>query len=221
MTATTTNANGQPTGAQHHLDALYQKLVPTITVPLFSPFEPLQTIGHRFLNAKDGLYLEIRNSWLYARIKESEARVPRPYGEVGQCVEFLYGDAPNDLIAKFKEQARTAFPLETGAWITWTQSIGFRYHPTKVISASGVHLNYAAPDLEEGETLVLDLHSHGKHSAFFSEDDNRDDQFGVYFSGVVGKCADPVQDMAMRLCVMGMYLEIREVLGILGNKTKE
>jgi PRTRC genetic system protein A len=57
--------------------------------------------------------------------------------------------------------------------------------------------------LEEGEFLVLDLHSHGKFDAYFSERDDADDAGSMKFSGVIGNLNTGTPTTVMRLNLLG------------------
>lgn len=191
-------------------DQVLQASAPTMMVPRFSPFEPLQTIGHRFLVAADGMWLELRRAWLYLRLPLAEqTMVAMPYGSVTPETEIVFGKVPRSLLDEFVEQAKACFPDETAAWIVWNEKTGaMRLLPLAATSASTAHVNYECQRLEEGEHAVIDLHSHGKHKAFFSRMDNADDRGDVKLAGVVGNLDQPEHTFAFRLCALGLFIKL-------------
>lgn len=202
----------------HPLDALLQSLAPTVVVPRHGAFVPLDAPGQRFLVSSDRLWLELRTTWLYLRYPiTTPTRVPMPGGDVTTHLELLYGETPFYLFERFKEQAKRQCPDETGAWITWSADNGFRYYELEATFASGDLLRYKCPDLADGEELVFDLHSHGRHDAFFSPTDDEDDRGHIRFAGVVGNADKSDQEMVMRLCAKGEFIDMDEVFSNLGQ----
>lgn len=200
----------------HPLDKVLQSVAPTVMVPLHGSFEPLAVNGHRFLAAKDGLWLEIRTSWLYLCFPlAQQSTVAMPYGALEPHIDLLYGEPPQRMLERFQEQARVEYPNETAAWITWSKDRGFTYYELDAISAGGSHIRYRCPNLSEGEELVFDLHSHGRHHAFFSKQDDDDDKSGVKIAIVVGHCNASEQDTKTRLCAKGKYIDLGEVFDML------
>ena len=70
-----------------------------------------------------------------------------------------------------------------------------------------LYRGYRIGDLGEGEVLAVDLHSHGRLGAFWSADDDRDDN-GVRVCGVFGNvdCATPTA--RFRLVLNGHYVPL-------------
>lgn len=56
--------------------------------------------------------------------------------------------------------------------------------PTQKVASASVDFKY--DDVEEHHVIVVDVHSHNNMSAFWSPRDNKEDEKGVWFSGVVG-----------------------------------
>lgn len=191
-------------------DLALQGLTPTVMVPAFETMACLDRPGHRFLVSRNGLWIELRRAWLHARLPVAlQDAVPMPYGEVTQVVDLSCGRVPKELLDEFIGQARDALPNECGAVVAWHERTGaFRLVPLHALEASPGHLKYEPADLEEGEHLVLDLHSHGKADAFFSRTDNRDDIAAVKIAGVVGKVDQPNPSFAFRLCALGQFVKM-------------
>lgn len=188
-------------------DQLLQQLAPTVMVPRFGALKPLQAVSHRFLQGANGLFLEVRRAWLYARVKLQDAGpVAMPYGEVTEQFEMTCGPVPLSLIQRFAELAREHCPNEAACWVVWNERSGvFSMREVGVREASAGHIHFDRPRLEDDEHLVLDMHSHGRFGAFFSQTDNEDDKGEVKLSVVLGDCDKVTQSTAMRLCLMGKF----------------
>ena len=192
-------------------DELLQHLTPTLMVPRFGQFEPLQNPGHRFLMASDGLWLEINRAWLYARTQCAPllGQVPVPYGTVTPCVELRCGRIAPAILEQFVVMARAALPNETAAAVIWNDETGAMHlQPRKELHASAAHVTVEAVSLAEHEHLVMDLHSHARYPAGFSNEDNIYDRAGVYAAGVVGNVDQEHPTYAFRLCLLGLFLSM-------------
>ena len=81
-------------------DVALQSLTPTVMVPLFGEFEMLASSGHRFLSAKDGLWIEARRPGIYSRQPIARQNiVAMPYGKVASCIEWR----PNWAVARSRK----------------------------------------------------------------------------------------------------------------------
>ena len=191
-------------------DQMLQQLTPTVMVPRFGALEPLQRVSHRFLQGANGLFLEVRRAWLYARVKLQEAGpVAMPYGEVSEAFEMTCGPVPLDLIQRFSGSARTQCPNEAACWVVWNEQSGaFSLRDVGVREVSAGHIHFDRPRLEDGEHLVLDMHSHGRSGAFFSRTDNEDDKGEVKLAIVLGDCDKMTQSTVVRLCLLGKFIAL-------------
>jgi len=192
-------------------DVVLQTLTPTVMVPKFGAFKALETPGHRFLVAADGLWLEIRRAWLYARMPITTKRgsVPIPCGELTPCLELKFGKVPRALLSKFVEQAKADLPNESAAAIIWNERTEeMRLQPLEAVRAGPGHITFNQPSLEDGEHLVVDLHSHATTPAFFSGTDNRDDRTAIKVAGVVGDLDKQDPTYAFRLCALGTFITL-------------
>lgn len=189
-------------------DQALQAVTPTVMVPRFTAFEPLVSNGHRFLSASDGLWLEVRRPWLYLRKRIAEqTKVAMPYGILTEEMEFA-GRIPRYLIDEFVQEAARRCPSECAAWVTWHESTWrWQLRHLEEQSASADHVDVIRPVLPDGEHLVLDLHSHGRGSAFFSRQDNLDDHGEYKIAGVVGH-VDTQPVLLLRLCAGGLFIPI-------------
>jgi len=183
-------------------------------VPAFSPLEELSQPGERYLAAADGLWLELRRAWLYARLPIAPSLYPLPYGTTSRRVT-LVAPIPMSLIEQFIRQAAACSPKETAGSILFTESTGtYRYRPADIQHASAGAVKYLLPVLDEGDHLVVDLHSHGQFGAFFSSTDDVDDAGSVKIALVVGNCDSGSPSLAVRLCIKGMFLDISSAWGL-------
>lgn len=197
----------------HHLDAIVQSITPTVMAPCYGALQGLEECGQRYIAARDGLYLEVRRRWLHALWRVSSVRpASLPYGAVTPAIRLLCGKPPKRFLARFKEAAREAFPLETAAWITWSATTGhFLYRTPEMRSRTRAHVAYERPVLEEGEYLVVDMHSHGGYPAGFSAKDDADDRGEVKLSLVIGHCDQAQPSVAIRLSALGHFLPLERL----------
>lgn len=190
-------------------DTLLQAACPTLMVPKFGSFEPLDKPGQRYLSACDGLWIEIRRPWLHLLWPIAvQDDFTMPYGALEKKVELAFNKIPPPLIEQFLTDATAAFPNEFGAWLVWNDEEKERvYRPLEATEATGAFLQFERPTLADHESLAVDLHSHGRHRALFSTTDNRDDRGEVKIAGVYGSL-DREITTAFRLCTGGKFISI-------------
>lgn len=61
--------------------------------------------------------------------------------------------------------------------------------------------------MADDETVAVDLHTHGRAPAFWSADDDRDDQ-GIKVAGVFGLLDQPRPMARFRLVINGLYQDL-------------
>jgi len=134
---------------------------------------------------------------------------PTPYGALEKKIETSFGKIPVDLIGQFLVDARESFPNEFGAWLIWDdRSKQLRYQAMHSIEAGPAYLAAIRPDLEDHESLAVNLHSHARLKAFFSSEDNRDDRHEVKISGVIGSLDKDQPTAAFRICTGGVFIDL-------------
>lgn len=192
------------------LDIALQAVTPTVMVPRFGPFEPLTRSGHRFLAAADGLWLEVCRPWMYLRRRlAAQSTVAMPYGSLQEDMTLSFGTVPRDLVKSFADYARTRCPNECAAWVVWNErTSAFSMRILAETSVGEEHVTVVRPKLDNGEHLVVDLHSHGRLPAFFSSEDNEDDRGEVKISGVVGNCDQDQLTVKFRFCANGLFIPL-------------
>lgn len=192
------------------LDIALQTAVPTLMVPKYGDLPPLDRNGHRFLAAKDGLWMEVKRNWLHLRLPlVRQLKVAMPYGSVDPLMEFAFERLPSQLVEAFALEAKQQCPIETAGWIVRNLETGeFRLMMLESLDQSRAHVHFVRPQLDDAEEMVIDLHSHGAFDAFFSGQDDIDDAGEVKISVVVGNCDREIPSVAVRLCALGMNLTL-------------
>jgi PRTRC genetic system protein A len=190
-------------------DALLWSLAPTVTAPLFGP--PLASLtgsGHRFIFAQNGIWLELSRPWIYVLTPVSSAiSVKVPAGELTQKIQ-LRKSLPLPMVQQFRDVAMQLSDREQAAFITMTEDQVFHLRQVDVVHNSDSGIHYNCPALAPGEEVVVDMHSHAHHDADFSPIDDQDDAEMVVISLVVGNCDQVQPSFAMRLCVLGKFINL-------------
>lgn len=192
-------------------DLALQRSCPSICVPRFSAFEQSEVCGERVLVAANGVFLEVTRKWghFIRKVGVFPLNTPLPYGEMVPFTQLAMEKLPRHLLEQFNELARQSSHVEIGASVVWNELNGtFRLLPSEAVDAGAGHLKYKLPDLQDGDHVVIDCHSHSKFSAFFSETDDADDRHAVKFSYVVGNCDQDRLSMKLRLCIKGLFENI-------------
>ena len=186
-------------------------------VPRFGNLERLTENGHRFLAADTGLWLEVHRPWVHIIWPMAlQFSVAMPYGTLEPSIQFAFDSLPLEMLTKFREDARKTLPNESAAWITWNdQTREFAYRPLAATSAGAAHLKLDRPALNDNEHLVIDIHSHARIPAFFSPEDNEDDDGEVKLSVVVGQLgSDQQSNTKLRLCANGLSISSAEMRAV-------
>jgi PRTRC genetic system protein A len=201
------------------VDAYVAQTTPVLTVPKAAPLDKLAIPGHRYLVAEGGMYVEYMRPWCRGVMRTAESTLSLPFGAVKPCFELLCGPLPRHLVAKFLLVAREHFPVEVAAWITWdaTRAGTDEAWDLRILnerSAGTAHVHFERPLLPPDVHLVIDLHSHGRHGAGFSLEDDDDDRKAseVKLAGVFGNVDRDQPTVARRLCVLGTFHPFGESL---------
>ena len=190
-------------------DAALQQSCACMSMPMYGSL-PAYEEGQRMVVGRNGLFLQMRTPWLdcTVRVGEVSPRLALPYGSVAEHVGFRFGTIPRRLLDEFIAAARQALPDETaGALIhdAATHRLTLRLHDAE--SADTEHVRYRIADIAEGETLAVDLHSHGHAPAFWSPDDDADDN-GVRVCGVFGYLDRAQPTAKFRLVLNGHFVTL-------------
>lgn len=168
---------------------------------------PLREIApgqRRLVCAANGLYAEARSPALHLRSLIGAGMTP--YGQADEIVRPAAGPVPLGLISQFVAAAQ-ATPQQEIAGVIELAEGGYALRLLGPISASAGHVSYSDSDVDD-DRLVIDLHSHGPHAAYFSSQDDRSDlsRRGPYIAMVVGRCFSEQPELSARL-VMPPYLQ--------------
>lgn len=186
---------------------------PTLMQPSRDELPPCPLNTHRYVAARDGLYLQARTVGLSLckRISKCEFGT-LPYGSVDEYVRLIGGRIPQSVYSDILARARAALPDEYACLILYDPSSGYRLHEPGVESRSDGHIRYLTNDYDP-EAVVVDLHTHGYGAAFFSWVDDEDDRnSGVHISVVLGDCNQPVPSQVARLVVHGHLIPVQIAL---------
>jgi PRTRC genetic system protein A len=189
----------------NNMDEALLKAFPLIAVPASGREPPAGDYGTRYLVGRHGLSREITLPWVRVCRLIAASALPLPYGVVADAVEFRCGPIPLDVIQQFVAHARQEQPLEVAGVFLWNAARdSWRYACRTLISVSGAHLQYQEVRCGEGEHLVVDAHSHGRHAAFFSAQDSADDAGAMKIGLVLGNLDQARPTSKMRLCMAGL-----------------
>ena len=147
-----------------------------------------------YILASNGLFIKAENRLIEARIPVAECEV-RGLAPLETKAVLTYGSIPQ----RFFDLALDVFLADPGS-----------EHYVAVTGDAGYHFYYPLQDnnggsgaYEVGNSVVLELHSHGKGSAVFSPQDNRDET-GMGLYGVVGRL-DTTPVVKLRIGVYGYF----------------
>lgn len=204
----------------NNMDKAILNAFPLVAVPTSEPLPGHTQCGTRYLVGKAGLMREITLPWirLVHSVATCDADITLPYGTVGSSAELWCSEVPAELIRQFTADARQALPNEIAAALIWNSTLNeWRYAVRRSLRATPGYVSFEEVRLEDDEHLVVDIHSHGMHRAYFSSTDDEDDYGAMKFSVVLGNLDKPTPSSAIRLCMAGRYFpaSINE-LGVLG-----
>ncbi len=155
-----------------------------------------QGIGYDYVLGAGGLYVQSESAHLTARVLVAPATV-RGLAPVSEKLTPSHGPIPAHVFELGLAWMLAAPDTERFFAVRWD---GGAYRlvvpPQEGTSAS---LTYQPPT-----GVVAEFHSHGRHGAFFSATDDRDEQgFRVY--GVVGRLDTPEPELTLRVGIYGHF----------------
>lgn len=163
------------------------------------------------LVGRDGMMLVLRRAWL--ELDQHISPPPPgylPYGLAGpdRC-KLRCGLVPAQIFEAIDRHFASTAPCEAAAFVTWNETTkAFSLVLPEVLDATTSRLVYRPPVLAPGEHLVIDAHSHGSGSAYFSSTDDADDQHATKIAIVIGGYGTAEKTIAMRLCASGAYIPL-------------
>jgi PRTRC genetic system protein A len=187
-------------------DAALRATCPCVSMPMFSALDPIGT-GQRMVLGRNGLFLQLKTPWLDCTtlVADMAGGLVLAYGEVKESLAFEFGVIPLGLLDQFIEQARALLPREAAGALIFDERDGaldLRMH--EALDAGAGHIRYRIADLAAHEVIAVDLHTHGRLPAFWSRDDDRDDQ-GVRICGVFGHLDRGRPSAKFRLVMNGLF----------------
>jgi PRTRC genetic system protein A len=188
-------------------DLAIQATCPVVAVPRFGELAP-HAGGQRMLLGSNGLFVQMTTPWLECTTRVGEVGMRLPFGAVAEAIRFAFGVIPRGLLEDFIRSAREALPNEVAGALTYdTRTGGLQLKIHEAIAAGPGHVSYRIGVLADHELLAIDLHSHGRLPAFWSGEDDRDDQ-GVRVCGVFGNLDRERPSARFRLVLNGLFRDL-------------
>ena len=157
-------------------------------------------VGFDYVLGAGGLYVQSESATLTARILAAPAEV-RGLAPVSEKLELAHGPIPAHVFELGLGWMLAAPGTERFFAVRWDGDAYRLVVPPQ--EGTGSSLSYEPP-----AGVIAEFHSHGKHSAFFSATDDRDEQgFRIY--GVVGRLDTPAPELALRVGIYGHFTSLR------------
>ena len=155
-----------------------------------------QGIGYDYVLGSGGLYVQSESAHLTARVLVAPAEV-RGLAPVSEKLELAHGPIPAHVFELGLAWMLAAPGTERFFAIRWDGGAYRLVVPPQ--QGTGSSLTYQPP-----QCVIAEFHSHGRHRAFFSATDDRDEQgFRVY--GVVGRLDKPEPELTLRVGIYGHF----------------
>ena len=155
-----------------------------------------QGIGYDYVLGSGGLYVQSESAHLTARLLAAPAQV-RGLASVSEKLALTHGPIPSHIFELGLRWFQAAPDTERFFAVGWDGDAYRLVVPPQ--AGTGASLTYRPPS-----GVVAEFHSHGRHRAFFSATDDRDEQgFRVY--GVVGRLDAAQPELTLRLGIYGHF----------------
>lgn len=190
-------------------DRFLQATHPVIAAPKFAPLEDLAANGERYILAANGVFMQAQRSWLRCtrRVGALDPGLNLGYGFLTDTVALDF-PVPVDLLDAFLHAARAALPNEVAGVLVWSEHTrSLRLAMSAAIASDRAFIDYKLAPLADGDTVAIDIHSHGAAPAGFSPTDDRDDP-SVKLALVYGNVDRDVPTVALRLCLNGAFMPL-------------
>lgn len=187
-------------------DAALQAACPVVIAPRFGELPDMDN-GQRLVLAANGLFLQVKLDWLdcIQCLTPQGVGVALPYGPMQERLRFAFGVLPIRLIEQFVDAGRRSLPNEAAGALIYSRTSGrLRLALCEPMRSSPTRITYRLPAMDDDETVVVDLHTHGRLPAFWSSEDDRDDQ-GIKVAGVFGRLYEAEPDACFRLAINGRF----------------
>ena len=172
---------------------------------------PSDALFYQYVIAQNGVFVRAENEFVRAciqvmRLKETTAPI-RGLQMVSPYVQLKIPQIPLTLletvIANAQVSAENGRLDETLSYVVWANG---RYRLIKPNDQQATPNSVLSEMVETGETVVLDLHSHGTTPPYFSPTDDRDET-RLRFYGVIGSLRT-IPQWRFRLGIYGHWAEI-------------
>lgn len=184
------------------MDKTIQSSFPLVAATRYEELAESGNFGMRFIAAKSGLWREINLQWVRVvhRIAKATGPFNLPYGDLSESCELKFSKVPLHFWKQLRADAVAALPNEMSAAFVWNGiDDTWRYAKRVAKIANPGYISYDEVELQEGEQVVIDMHSHGTGPAFFSSTDDADDAGSMRISGVIGNVDREEITLSMRL----------------------
>lgn len=164
--------------------------------------EGVRGMFYDYVVAENGVFVEAEGELLAARVPVATGKI-RGLAPCETKVVLRYGLIPKYLFDLALDAMLADTSKELYVAVTWSNGYHLYIPEQKDMTGS---ISYLL-----GDQVILDLHSHGKMTAWFSGVDNKDEQ-GLRLYGVVGKLPD-APELQLRIGVYGYHAMVpwREV----------
>ena len=156
-------------------------------------------IFYDYILAGNGVFVRAENSLIKATVAVSEATI-RGLQPLEQNVELRHGRIPQYIYNLALSTLMVNPYREQLVAVVWDELYRLKL-PTQENGECWIKYQ-TLPD------TVLEFHSHGLMSAFFSMTDNRDEQ-GLCIYAVAGKLDRLIPDMNMRVGIYGYFVPLK------------
>lgn len=188
----------------NNMDEALLKAFPLLAAPVSGMQQPAADFGTRYVVGRYGVSREVTLPWIRVCQLIAPSALTLPYGVMADAVEFRCGPIPGEVVREFVAHAKQAQPLEIAGVFLWNETDdSWRYARREAKTASSSHIEYDEVRAGDGEHIVVDVHSHGLHAAFFSAEDDADDAGAMKVSLVLGNLDRDRPTSKMRLCMAG------------------
>ena len=155
-----------------------------------------QGVGYDYVLGSGGLYVQSESANLTARILVAHSEV-RGLAPVTEKLELAHGPIAAHVFDLGLSWMLAAPDTERFFAVGWDGDAYRLVVPAQAGTASSLKYTPTAG-------VVAEFHSHGRHRAFFSATDDKDEQgFRIY--GVVGRLDAPLPELTLRLGIYGHF----------------
>ena len=170
-------------------------------------------IFYQYVIAQNGVFVRAENEFVAACIKVASLDGPtttiRGLQPLASWVRLKLSKLPSALLTTALAEAQASVRShqldETLSYVVWRNS---RYHLIRPNDQQASPTSVVSQTVELGETVVMDMHSHGAASPYFSPTDNRDEA-RLRFYGVLGN-VNTSPRWLFRLGIFGYWLELSQ-----------